>query len=307
MRYRLAAGVAALCAVVLAGCTGLPDRDAQVERLEAEISAMPGVQDYWATYTNDFTTGSNLTLYVRMPAASDAQIAAVATRINEVKQDDFDGYNQTTEFKIGVRVNLELPGELNADRVAELTRRLRPIGATIPTSVIEWRYDELVLSNAPEVAASLAAVRTGLGDERVPVTVLTDGSGPRWTVDFPFSSRQEQVVRGQLAESPADVVAVGIEKGRISSLSVEVRHPRGAYHDLRALIETVRPTRSHPMRLEWEWPGSEGSARRFSGQVDVAGCRYGNTAGEQDPGRYYTPGAIDLQRRLRDEFDACAR
>jgi len=307
IRYKLAVGLAVLCAAcaVLSGCTGLPDRGPQVQRLEAEISAMPGVDDVSSIYSNDFTAGSNLTLTVSMPAASDAQIAEVATRINDLKQDDFDGYRQMTEFKIGDRLMLKLGAELNSGRIAELARRLRQIGLAIPTAQIDWLDGELELRNAPDVAGSLAAVRTGLGNEPVRVNIMTHDSAPMWTVDFPFSSQQEKNIRSQLSGLPVDVASVEVENGRLSSLSVGVRHPKTAYQDLSALIGTVRPTREHPMRLEWDWNGTDEHARQFSGQVHVAGCRYGDHAGEKDPARYYTPGAIDLQRRLRNEFDAC--
>ncbi|ETA66581.1 hypothetical protein AmyhaDRAFT_0343 [Haloechinothrix halophila YIM 93223] len=302
--YRFALAVLCVAGVVVAGCTGVPDREPQVQRLEDEVSAMPGVEDFRVIYSNSVKTGSKLNVTVRMPTASEAQIAEVATRITVLKQDDFDGYSESTEFEIGDRLMLRFDGQLSSDRVVKRARRLRQLGSAVPKAEINWYGGELELREAPDIAGSLAAVRTEFGSEPVRVEVMPD-DGPWWTVDFPFSIAQQQRIRGQLSELRVDVAYVRVANGRPSGLSVGVSDPKTAYRDLNALIATMRPTREHPMSLSWRWDGSAQDDRKFQGMVHVAGCGYSNTAGEKDPERYFTQKAIDLQRRLRDEFDTC--
>ncbi|MBF6413212.1 hypothetical protein [Nocardia cyriacigeorgica] len=62
------------------------------------------------------------------------------------------------------------------------------------------------------------------------------------------------------------------------------------------MIEVVEPTPEHPLYLWWHLPDTS------AGSVHVAGCEYAGTAGERNP---ENPEALDLQRRVRAEFDGC--
>lgn len=307
IRYKCAAGLAILftAGAVLSGCTGLPDRQREAERLEVELSSMPGVERFTASYSNDYTAGSYLNLTATMPAAPEGQIAEVAKRINDLKRDDFDGYRQRTKFIVGNRITGEFDAVLNPDQVADRSRRLRQIGSAAPTADITWSGNGLDLRNAPPAAESFAAVRSGLAAKPAHVTVLPQDTSPMWEVDFPFNAQQEAHIQRQLSGLPVDVAAVTVANGALSSLSVRVHDPKTAYQDLAAVIAPVQPTPEHPMMLQWTWAGTETAERKFAGSVQVSGCQYPRTAGEEDPHSYYAPEAIDLQRRLRDEFDTC--
>lgn len=307
IRHRYTAGPAivfAACTMV-AGCTGLPDRQREADRLEGELGSMPGVESVMMSYSNDFTAGSSLDVTATMPAASEKQIADVAKRINDLTQDDFEGYSQTTEFVVGNRITAEFDDALNPDHVADRSRRLRQIGSAIPAAEITWAGNDLDLDNAPPAAESFAAVRTGLPAGPAHVTVLPQGDSPLWEVDFPFTARKEEHIRRQLSGLPVEVASVTVANGALSSLSVGVHHPGTAYRDLTAAIASIRPKPGHPMMLQWTWDATDNAEREFAGSVHVSGCRYPRTTGEKDPRSYFTPDAIELQRRLRAEFDTC--
>ncbi|MEV0292516.1 hypothetical protein [Nocardia sp. NPDC050710] len=297
-------------ALLATACAGAPGRKTEVDRLATAIRAMPGVESYSASYANDITHGSVLDLTVTMPHASEAQISDVATRINDIKQRDFEKYSQTAEFVVGERITVKRAAELDPAAIAADARRLRLVGAALPGARVSWFHTSAAsyvdIRSAPNTADAVAAVRTELATEPLQLTVAETGAEPLWTVDFPFDAAREQRIRQQLSGLPIQVTAVDIRNGHLWNLAAGVRAPKSAYEDLTATITAVRPTRDHPMYLRWAWNGGDRSGPQFSGLVHVAGCDYGsNTAGEQNPERYYTPEAVALQRRLRIEFDAC--
>lgn len=308
VRGRLAAGFLSLavgCAA-LPGCTtGLPDRTEQVQRLKAEIPALPGVAKFDADYVNDFEAGASLRLSVYVPEATEPQVVAIAQRITDITRGQFGGYRQETAFAVAGRAEVQTGAEPDPPQVADRVRRLRQMISAIPTAEITWSDGGLSLRDAPEAAASFAAVRGGLAGEPARVKVMPRGAGPMWEVDFPFDAEQERRLAGQVAAFPFDVRSVALEKGFPSTLIVGVRDPKTAYADLTAVISTFHPTREHPLRLMWHSSGRTSGGLEFAGSVHVSGCQYVPDAGEQEPGKYYTPEAIELQRRLRAEFDAC--
>ncbi|MBF6324461.1 hypothetical protein [Nocardia cyriacigeorgica] len=284
---------------VAAGCTGLPGRPTQVKQLDAEISAMPGVELFSASYSNNITHGSVLDLSIRMLAATEGQVTAVARRIAEIKGDYFDGYDQSAEFTVGKTVTLTRGERLDPDRLGTDTRLIRQLGGALPGADINWFRDSgssIDIRDAPPVAHSLAAARAVLGDEPTRVEVMPAGDEPMWRVDFPFSAERERQISGRLATLPVSVAALTIERGQLSYMSVGVRDAASAYADIAAVIEAVGPTPEHPLYLWWHLPDTS------AGSVHVAGCEYAGTAGERDP---ENPEALDLQRRVRAEFDGC--
>lgn len=314
-RIKLAAWVSAFVAMmfVAAGCTGLPGRPTQVKQLDAEISAMPGVEMYSASYSNDITHGAVLDLSIRMPAATEDQVTAVARRINEIKGDYFDGYDQSADFTVGKGLTLQRGERLDPEQLGTDTRLIRQLGGALPGSDINWFRNSgtsIVIREAPPVAQSLAAVRTVVGNEPTSVEVMPVGDDPMWRVGFPFSIEREQQIRQQLTGLPVRMAALTIEDGHLSYMSVGVGDTTSAYDDLAAVIEAVKPTPDHPLFLRWDVPDNSGktaddSGKTGGGSVHVAGCEYPGTAGEQDPEKYYSPEALDLQRRVRAAFDGC--
>lgn len=302
---KLAAWVAAVVAMVFVsvGCTGLPGRPAQVKQLDAEISAMPVVELYSAVYSNDITHGSVLDLSIRMPAATEDQVTAVARRINEIKGDHFEGYDQSAQFVVGKGLTIRRGEQLDPEELGTDTRLIRQVGGALPGSEITWFRDRIEIREAPPAAQSLAAVRAVIGNAPTTVEVMPAGDDPMWRVDFPFSAEREQQFQQLLAGLPVSVNTLTIADGHLSNMSVNVRDMGSAYDDIVAVIEAVRPTPEHPLFLMWNLP--KGSGKTSGGTVHVAGCEYPGTAGEKDPEKYYSPEALDLQRRVRAAFDGC--
>ncbi|WP_215544344.1 hypothetical protein [Amycolatopsis sp. CA-230715] len=240
-----------------------------------------------------------------MPAATEPQIMAIAQRITDITRGQFDGYQQKTEFAVGNRAEVTTGAEPDPRQVAEQVRRLRQISSALPTAEITWNGRKLDLRDAPVAAVSLAAVRTGLAGEPARVTVLTQDAGPSWEVDFPFTAEQERQLAEQLTALPVEVSFVALEKGFLSHVNVGVRDPAKAYADLATAIAALHATPAHPVHLTWHRDGEKDNGLKFAGDVYVAGCEDPRTTGGQDPGKYYTPDAIELQGRLRAEFSAC--
>ncbi|MGY4101781.1 hypothetical protein ACW2Q0_19835 [Nocardia sp. R16R-3T] len=305
IRRMLAAGIAlAIVSVPLTGCTDASDRRPQVDRLRAEVGAMPGVESISVDYSNDFTRGTYLDLDLSMRAASEAQIAEVVDRINTIKRHDFDSHQQSTDFALGDRLELKLGANLDPNRIAARARELRQLGTSLPGAAITGTNSGIEIEKSPPTTDSLAAVRTVLGDDPAQVTIRPVDRQPVWTVDLPFGTQQEQDIQTLLAALPVPVAFVRINDGHLANLSVGVSSPETAYQDLTAVIATARPASDHPLDLRWNW-GGYSPDKQFTGSVEVAGCSDRNTAADAHPEHYLTPDAIDLQRRLRSEFETC--
>ena len=110
---------AILLACVLSAC-GTPDRKAEADRLERVIKTMPGVVDARVGFTNDSERGATLKLSVYLPDAPPQQIADVASRINRVRGDTFNAFEQTAEFLVtpNRQVRVTRGADLNPDSIA---------------------------------------------------------------------------------------------------------------------------------------------------------------------------------------------
>ncbi|MFD6793346.1 MULTISPECIES: hypothetical protein [Prauserella salsuginis group] len=296
--------VLTICAA-LTGCTGLPDRDQEVERLETELGSMSGVDDVSTIYSNDFTAGARLTLELTVETASEDELANLARRINDLKQDHFEGYTQTTEFLVAPRTTASFGATPEPAQVAERAQQLRNVRAAVPGTEINWSRTELALRDSPTATTSLAAVRSEFADERIQATVIARDDSPVWTVAFPFRLPDEKRIRDRLSGFHSEVSSVTVEDGALTALTVEVRSPRSAREELDAIIDATQPTPERPLMLDWHAPEPEDAPREFSGAVHVAACNYPNSAGEENPRDHYTAEAIELQRQLRAEYDTC--
>lgn len=291
--------------LALTGCTGLPDREQEVERLEAELSSMPGVDDVATIYSNDFTAGTSLKLELTVQAASEAELADVARRINELKRDDFDGYTQTTEFVVNPNTTASFGATPAPAQVAERARQLRNIHAAVPDTEIAWSRAELALLDSPPATTSLAGVRRAFAGERIRVIVKPRGDSPMWTVAFPLRSSDEARIRDKLSQFQSRTASLDVEDGALTRLTVRVHSLRSAHEELTTVIGATQPTREHPLMLDWRGPGRDDAPKEFAGSVHVAGCHYPRGAGEAEPQNHYTAQAVALQRQLRAEFDTC--
>lgn len=288
--------------ILLAACTGPPDRRAEADQLERSITTMAGVEYASVDYANDITNGTHLDIDVSMPAATDAQIGAVAVRIDELKGDKFAEYDQSTTFVVAPKVTMATGPLPLKSQIAADTRRLRALSAALPNAELLWAVGVLDVRNAPATDdATIAAVRAFAGTEPAKVSVIAPQGV--WDVMFPFAPEQERQLRAKLAALPPSVSVdtLSVAADRITQLSVRVVQS-AAEPDLRAVIAIAAP---EFLRWNEQGQGYVRDAEKFSGSVDVGGCEYGRTAGEQRPEDYYTAEAIALQQRLRDEFDTC--
>lgn len=310
-RWLVGAGSLLALMITASACGNDAEQQSAVDRLESEIGSMPGVESFSADYADDFTHGTHLDVSARMWAATDEQVEAVARRIDEVGDEQFDGFDRSTEIHVGENVELKRNADILPERIAADTRALRQLRATVPSASIEWFRSPisgswLELSDTDDTGVDVfAAVRTAVGDEPTDVRLRPNEPEPMWSVTFPMPVDREEVIRRALADTPLAPISIGVEDGVVTRLGVGVTDPGvGTYDELVAVITATAPIRGPVLDLQWHGD-RPGDGKHFSGSVDVGGCSYPKTGGESDPQRYYTPDAVTVQTRIRAEFDTC--
>jgi hypothetical protein len=303
-----AAGWLVLLAI---GC-GAPDRSAQVRQLRDEIGKMPGVESVDPVYTNDFENGSELDLDVTMPAATEDQIAAVASRINTIKGRDFTDYRQLTKFVVGDGLEVKCGAELNPQQIADDAHRLRLVRASVPRGRIEWsrggalpRLEVWDVENTRQV---LTTVLAGMGSEPMTAYIrsLEPTKSATWEVSSPWSTQQRSQADDLLARLVLPVYYVRVNDGRITQLSVYVADPATAYRDLKSVISVMAPTKDRPLELDWSRMVDPDNFHQFRGSVQIPGCPAGKGSPQTPPRQdYLAPEAAALQRQLQSEFNVC--
>lgn len=311
-------GLLVLVALV-AGCAGAPDRTAQAARIQSEVEHMPGVKSFSASVTNDITSGVTLWISADMVDATEDQIAAVAARIEQLEGDDFDKYRRTVEFAVGEGLGVKREGDFDTGRVAADARGLRQLTSALPKNfeTASWfrspTFGQVELEDAQHSADILTGVRDMIGGQSTRVMIMTTAGSrepfsnsrdPLWTVQFPFTAEDQKAVFDALAALPAPADAITIEDGHIARLSVDLATSRNPQSDLESVINTVGPSTSHPLFLEWKGYTTDPNLR-FEGSVDIDACTYPDSGGEDHPEKYFTPDAIALQKTLRTRFDTC--
>ncbi len=273
---------------------------------------MPGVQSVDPVYTNDFENGSELDLDVTMPAATEEQIAAVASRVNTIKGRDFTDYRQSTKFTVGDGLEVKCGAELKPSQIADDTHRLRLVRGGVSGGRIEWnrggavpRLEVWDVDNTEQV---LSTVLAGMGPE--PATVYVRSAEPNkfatWEVSSPWSAQQHSQVDDLLARLALPAYYVRSNDGRITRLSVYVADSATAYRDLKSVISVMAPTKDHPVELDWSRMADPDNFHRFTGSVRIPGCPAGGGSPQTPPrDDYVAPEAAALQRQLQAEFNDC--
>ena len=320
--------VAALASLVMAvgACSSAPDRGADAQRLKATIAAMPGVRDADVTYENSFERGANLDITVWMPSATRQQIVDVVTRINTVRGDLFDRYDQTVQFQpndLDAKwFQLKCGTDLDAASIADQALALRVLAAHIKAGSADWscrpNHRSLTIrDNDTPIGAVLDALRsTGMDDASVSVELqAAQTPSPQQSislvnVQFPYSAADLDYFNALVARLGAVPWLASIGPGQtVSALSVRVHDPATAHQQLTNVIAAVGAGPARPLMLAWALenpPSSTGDTPRFFGQVDVGGCNYASQGeGELHPEKYFTADAVALQRQLRAQYDSC--
>ncbi len=311
--------IALALSCVVSAC-GAPDRKAAADRLKLAVKEMPGVQDADVSYTNNFEQGTVVRIVVFLPNADTKQIEDVVGRINAVRGDSLNAFDQKAEFAVtpSRTVRVGRGADLDPGSIAADAENLRWLSGAVDTAEMGiFRNNstaDLKLTQVTTPADDVfSAIREGFGDDAhvsVDLQPASNIAGPSWQVAFPFTAADQQRVDQQMAAMPVTTWAITVgSHGAIASLSVGVHNRDTAYQDLVSVIGITGAGRAHALNLSWRWVGdSAGKFPNFSGSVQVGACGYlPNAASELHPETYLTADARELQQRLRKQFDTCPK
>ncbi|MCM6775624.1 hypothetical protein NDR87_14880 [Nocardia sp. CDC159] len=306
--------LAGVVVVVLVGCSSLMvDWRAEVDKLDAEISAMPGVQRVEVSYADDFFKGDSLfRLDVHLPEATESQIRDVLGRLGE-RMGRFKGFReQEIGFVVGDRAKVGTTKKLEVDSFLEAVRNVRRYSVEVPEGSISWDVrptPEISVSDTQNGgAASLAAIRAMIGDTSAAEVSISTAGYASWSIDLPLSAEREAEFRRRLSEIPLAIGSVEIEGGHIVGLSVRntvvsTFEPDLVYGQLADTVRKLGVTTGQPLRLRWSWLFYYTDGKRNEGAVHVGGCDYHSLLTVSDD--TLSVPALEVQRRMREEFDAC--
>lgn len=297
-------GLTAACRVV---------RMIDTDPLELTIGAMPGVAKAWVSFDED-ELDSIATLNVQMPGAEAGQISNVAQAVSRAHGDGWADYLKRLRLRIGdvpaVTVVRDVKS-LNAADVVTDSTALRSFAAAIastsPTAQIDWATDDRLTvrqlsTPTPEVLQALRDV--GVTASTVHLLPV-DSAAPTWRVTLPLSRDQEQRIHRQIEPIPAQLESIAVRDATITDLGVVVS--RQATH--RALVDIISIVGAGPGRPLWlTWHTTPRDiTQQYDGSVDVGRCNYPASRLEQYPEKYLSADEIELQNRLREQFDTCTR
>ncbi|MFI6213100.1 hypothetical protein ACIBCD_14005 [Nocardia brasiliensis] len=308
----LCAVLAGVAVLVLAACSS-PSTDyrAEADKLEQEISAMPGVQRVELAVAGDFFLGDNyFRLTAAMPEATEPQIGQVIARIDE-RLGKFGGLrDRSFEFVVGDRARVGAPKTLAVDPFLDAVRNVRRYSASMPEGTISWEVRPTprisVGTKRTGTAEPLAAIRAMIGPTTAAEISIEAAEHGRWNVDLPLSVERETELRRRLPENPWATEFVVIKNGAVVQLSLRNTTPSAvdpdlAYTQLSETVRTLSPTAADPLLLNWIWFFAYTEGKRNEGSVHAAGCHYTiPTANET-----LSAPARTVQQRMRQEFDTC--
>ncbi|MFI9504075.1 hypothetical protein [Nocardia sp. NPDC052566] len=303
-------GVAVL---VLTACSSvLTDYRAEADKLEQEISAMPGVQHVKVSIADDFVRGdSYFRLTADLPGATEPQIRDVVTRIAG-RTGTFGGLREREfGFVVGDRAKVGAVKELDADALLDAVRNVRQYTASMPDGRIVWGVRPTpkisVMDVKTSTAEPLTAIRTMIGARTAAEVSIETTRFERWSVDLPLSAEREAEFRRQLPETPWAADFVVIKNSHIIQLSVKNTEPAPfdadlTYDQLADAVRKLGPTTDYPLRLDWTGFFYYSDGKRNIGSVHAAGCDYSLATVSDDT---LSGPALTVQRRMRAEFGGC--
>ncbi|ANE83441.1 hypothetical protein A7U43_28425 (plasmid) [Mycobacterium adipatum] len=301
---------------VLAGCTGVPDRESEALQIRDRVAAMPGVSDVDLIYENGILEGTRFELRVNVKGATDEQIGAVATGIHTARGDDFAEHDQRIEFDIADGVSLGFGASIQDDPGA-VAARLRELDSRITAQSIDLLgaadgSTRIDIRAAAATAAVVDAVLQVFASNPLDQIEVNRPSGPggeaSWWIRTRLSPEQKSRIDAQLAAAvPAAPRLVIVRDGVIERLNVAIPAPETAYDDIVRVIDALGAGPRHRVHLGWSWasdPARYGDLR-WSGSVDIGNCDDPNANTGSDPD--LLPEARKLQQRIRDEFGPCPK
>lgn len=316
MRPYAKVGTLLAAAAVVAGCTGVADRESQALDIEQRVSAMPGVNGVDLVYDNGVLEGTRFELRVDMEHATDAQIDTVASEINARRGAAFADFDQRIDINVADGVSMVASAALPEDS-GEMARKLRELDSRITAPSI----DLLSTSDGATRIAIHDAAATGtvvdtvvhlFADHPLDQIEVNPPAGPgketSWWIFTPLHLEQKRRIDTQLGDAaPATARLVTVRDGQIERLNVAIPNPETAYADVVRIIDALGAGPQHRLELGWSWaddPARYGDLR-WSGSVDIGNCNDpdANTGSADD----LVPAARQFQQRIRDEYGPCPK
>lgn len=316
MRFApVAAALLAAVMVGVSGCTGAPDREQEALDIKNRIAAMPGVSDVGLIYDNGILEGTRFELAVSMDQATDQQVGAVASQLDELRGADFAKFDQSMKIVVAkwtsISGSVDLPDDV--EHVSGLVRRLR---AEVPAGEIRWSggasdASRVTILEAEEPGAAVDAILRIFAD-RPPSTIEVSAANrladPHWMIFNRFTPADKQRIEQQLAAAaPADPGWIGVRDGWIDHFTFGVPTRATGYEDIVRTIHALEAGPAHPVSLTWRWNGDRAryDEPRWAGSAMIGKCEYVN--GDRTVSEPLVPEALALQQRIRDEFDTCLK
>ncbi|WP_139334986.1 hypothetical protein [Mycobacterium sp. GA-1841] len=302
--------------VGVSGCTGAPDREEEASNIRTRIAAMPGVSDVDLIYDNGVLEGTRFELDIAMDEATDQQVGAVATQLDELRGDNFAKFDQSVKIVVAKGTSIAGGADL-PDDIEHVTGLVRRLHADTPAREIRWfsggAPDEskvrILEAEAPDAAVdAIVRIFTDRPPSEIEVSAADRVADPHWMIFNRFTPADKQRIDRQLAAAaPADPGWIGVRDGWIDRLTFGVPAPASAYEDVVRTIHALEAGPAHPVSLTWVWDGdpSRRGEPRWAGSAMIGKCDYVN--GDRTKTEPLVPDALALQQRIRDEFDTCLK
>lgn len=256
------------------------DRSVQAEQIRAEIQGLPGVDSVDVGYINDFENGANLNVEVRVPRATEHQIAEVADRIRMLKGADFSRHRQETDFVVGDGAVIKRRSDVDLQQVAADTVVLRRLRADVPNGSLVWSRDEnnsrLEVRDTRDSDTALGTVLRALAGEVG--SIYTRSSQPdtesSWDVTLPLSAERQHTIVALRDTLPVTVYEVTVRDRRIAGLSVGLGAPANAYQNAVTMLTALVPTPTHSVQVQWRLAdGKPGEVAEFTACAAPSGIQ----------------------------------
>ena len=298
------AAATAILIVFSSGCTA--DRSAEAERIRDEVQTMPGVSSSSVSYINDFENGANLRIRLDMADASEAQIGAVAQRIDALKGAAFDDHRQSLEISVADFAALDYQARRAPSAVATDARVLRAVRAQADAGTIQWQYfdgqSRLEMWDATTPDSDLrTALRELTVGEAAPEVVYVRSASPAhhssWEVTMPLTVAQMDAIARVRDALPVVVYHVDVGAGRISGLSVNLGASSLAFGNTMAMVGALEPSKAHPVVVEWRLADAA--------PADVGQFTACSSGADQATAAAPVTGFADLKVRFEAQFGGC--
>jgi hypothetical protein len=294
----IAVVTAGIVAAMVVGCAA--DRSAEAAQIREAVATLPGVASVDVSYINDFENGANLDIVLDMSRASEGELSAAASRIEELKATRFDRHRQSTTISVAKSAALTYRGAIELAEIAADARVLREVRALSFAPSIQWlRSDSQSRLEVWDTTSPLQELRVALralSSRSAVISVRSAEPGRRssWEVDMPLAPAQMDALAQRVDELPAVVYYAQVRDGRISEVSVNLGAADVAFGNALMVLAALTPTSEHPVVVEWRLSDAP------PGQI----ARFTACSGPQLPiaSALQAPGFTELEGLLGKQF-----